>query len=106
MSLEAKTVDSRTGARAGFDCLRRRGLTNFPASIGEVGGEFLPIFGLSAFAFVSHQLAAPADLRDPQIEDALVLVDLRDELSEIGEDRPEDDAMEGLAGLMLDSEIQ
>jgi hypothetical protein len=48
------------------------------------------------------------EVKEPQIEDALVLVDFIEDESETGEDRPEEvtEAINGLSGLIDDSEIQ
>ena len=47
------------------------------------------------------------DVIDPHEDEAFVLVDLTDEVSEAGDDRPEDiSEKDGLSGRVLDSEIQ
>jgi hypothetical protein len=70
-------------------------------SVGEVVPDFLE-------DLESHHPKAEADVKDPHNEDAFVLLDLRDAVSEDGEDWPEDDSeyIEGLSQRTLDSVIQ
>lgn len=48
------------------------------------------------------------NLRDPESDEVFVLLDLKDETSEVGDDAPEEisDRIEGFSGLRVDSVIQ
>jgi hypothetical protein len=74
------------------------------SSAGDPEGDFLELLE-------SHQAGTLASAVPPmefQREDALVLLDLIDELSEAGEERPEEvvEYIDGLSGRTDDSEIQ
>jgi hypothetical protein len=68
------------------------------ASTGERGVEF----------FTDFKAQGIDEVNEPQIEDAFVLVDFMEEVSDTGEDWPDEvgDEINGLSGLTDDSEIQ
>lgn len=83
-SRKAKTLDSLTeDGRRVTDC-----------EAEEAEGTLLS--GVADFAFLENFLSKGretlTDLRDLPIEEAVVLVDFRDKVSDVGEDSPEDDS--------------